>query len=119
MKVPALFSPWVKSNVSASQVPQRIITVVAIMIKNSPRHPGYAAALSFIIQWFHCPFQYIVARLLHAGRNKASVLAPRYSCAGLFHPVTRQTDLPKHGAEEVMGNNTLGAPLQKDAQQGA
>lgn len=56
--------------------------------------------------------------LLHAGQNKASVLAPRYSCAGVFYLVTRQTDLPKEGEEGVMGN-TLGGPLQEDAQQGA
>lgn len=34
--------------------------------------------------------------------------------AGVFHPVTRRTDLAKRGAEEVMWN-TLGAPLQEEA----
>ena len=58
------------------------------------------------------------ARLLHAGQNRASVQAPIYSCAGVFHLVKRQTDLPKEGEEGVMGN-TLGGPLQEDAQQGA
>ena len=90
--------PMAKSNVSASQVPQRIVTVVAIRIKNSPRHPGYVAVV------FHHPtvsssFSIHSAKLLHAGQDKASVLAPRYSCAGVFHPGRRQTVLPKHSAE--------------------
>ena len=71
-----------------------------------------ALSNSFIVLSIHS------VSLLHAGQHKASVLAPRYSCAGVFHPVTKPTALPKHGAEEVMGN-TLGDPLQEDAQQGA
>lgn len=42
------------------------------------------------------------ARRLRAGQDGAPVLAPGYSCAGVFHAVTRQTRLPKGGAEEGM-----------------
>lgn len=80
-----------KAMFQPGRYPKCIITVAAIKIKNGLWHPGHAAALSFIIPQFWCPFRCILEGSFMLGRTKLLCWLPDIPVLEFF--VQRHTQI--------------------------